>query len=183
MKFACRQVIADIYNSHNFYAVKTSLYHKGQLHWRSQLHCGIATTSLTYELLLVSTSRFLRRYSCRYGHGRRYGYDTPSRPHWRCGTKDSAMRQLVCFFSDEFGGVKNPRRQRFGGNERAAVGRFARPCFVCARCMVRLRIAFGNFTQRLWRFSYCVGVYNRFSRFENTKGLTKKKECAIIPPL
>ena len=147
------------------------------------IHDGFAVNSLTYELLLISTSWFLRRYSCRYGYGRRYGYDTPSRPRWRCGAKDSAMRQLVCVFPDEFRGVKDPCGQRFGGNERAVVGRFACACFVCARCMVRRRIAFGNFTQRLWRFSHCVGVYNRFSRFENAKGLTKKKECAIIPPL
>ena len=69
------------------------------------IHDGFAVNSLTYELLLISTSWFLRRYSCRYGYGRRYGDDSATRITWRRAAKNCAGGKFIRFFADEFIGA------------------------------------------------------------------------------
>ena len=134
----------------------------------------------TYDFLSLSISRFLRRYSRRYGDGRRYGYHPLARPRRRCRTKNCTMRQPVFLFPYEPCRAQNPRRQRLGRNARALVG-----CASCvrpfrARCVVGIRTSVRTFTKRLWAVSHFLGVSHRISSLELAKELTNSTKYAII---
>ena len=148
--------------------------------FNSRLPTAINSLAFTYDFLSLSISRFLRRYSCRYGDGRRYGYHPLARPRRRCRTKNCPMRQPVFLFPYEPCRAQNPRRQRFGRNARALVG-----CASCARPfrarrVVGIRASVRTFTKRLWAVSHFLGVSHRLSWLELAKELTNSTKYAII---
>ena len=148
--------------------------------FNSRLPTAINSLAFTYDFLSLSTSRFLRRYPCRYGYGRRYGYHPLARARRRCRTKNCTMRQPIFLFPHEPCRAQKPRRQRFGRNARALVG-----CDSCARpfrarCVVGIRAPVRAFTKRLWVVLDFLGLSHRISSLELAKELTNSVKCAIL---
>ena len=119
-----------------------------------------------YEFLSVSCFGVPRRNPRWHGHGGRYGHDSLIDFGGRRGAKNSAMREFICLFTDEFGRVKNTRRQPFIEDGRGGVDCGSRLAFIGDWYVGGGRVACGVFTHGIRRVFNRFSVGWRVSRFE-----------------